>query len=103
MDDIEIPENVVIPPDKTSSSIVPDVPGKITTIIGSAKHAPFSIVYSVIVWSFIVASAISLIIFSLTVFNGVKVLPLDEIKGTWAIFIPVITLALGYIFGKSGV
>lgn len=53
-----------------------------------------------ITWSFFIASILSLLLFSLVVaekdFNYI-----GEIKGVWSIFVPIITLALGYAFGKS--
>ena len=84
-----------------SSQINPDIPGKISQVIGSGKHAQAAIVWQTIRWSFLAGAAFSLLYFFLSLYNDKKEIPLDEIRGIWSIFIPVITLALGYIFGKG--
>ena len=82
----------------------PDVHGKITGTIGTGEVAKDSIIYLVIKWSFISATIITiLLVINNWAFreNG-KVPDLTEdIKITWTIVIPIITLALGYAFGKS--
>lgn len=74
--------------------------GRITETIGTGENAKNSIVWMTITWSFFIASTLSILLFSLVVaekdFNYI-----GEIKGVWSIFIPIITLALGYAFGKS--
>lgn len=74
--------------------------GKITDTIGTGENAKNSIVWMTITWSFSIASALSLLFFSLVVayrdFNYI-----ENIKSVWSIFVPIITLALGYAFGKS--
>jgi hypothetical protein len=74
--------------------------GRITETIGTGENAKNSIVWMTITWSFFIASVLSLLFFALVVaeknFNY-----LENIKSVWSIFIPIITLALGYAFGKS--
>lgn len=76
------------------------VTGRITENIGSGENAKNSIVWMTITWSFFIASILSLLFFSLVVcykdFEYLK-----SIKEVWSIFIPIITLALGYAFGKN--
>lgn len=86
---------------KSQASINPDLPGKISEIIGSGKHAQAAIVWQTIKWSFIAGGAFSIMFFVLSFFTEDRNLTIDHIKGVWSIFIPVITLALGYIFGKG--
>ncbi|MBC3336612.1 hypothetical protein HU732_09935 [Pseudomonas proteolytica] len=74
--------------------------GTITQTIGTGDNAKNSIVWMTITWSFVVAGALSLLLFALVVaekdFKYVQ-----EIKSVWSVFIPLITLALGYAFGKN--
>ena len=74
--------------------------GTISKVIGSGDNAKNSIVYKTIVWSFLCGVLFSLIIVGFGIYKTSSN-PIDEIKGVWAIFVPVITLSLGYIFGKS--
>lgn len=78
-----------------------DIPGKITEVIGSGKHAQAAIVWQTIKWSFIAGSAFSLILILNSILQQNKTPAIEEIKTVWSIFIPIITLALGYIFGKG--
>lgn len=77
-----------------------NIAGKITANIGSGENAKNSIVWMTITWSFITAGVLSLLLFSLAVCDR-DFKYLEEIKSIWSIFIPIITLALGYAFGKS--
>ncbi|WP_410952337.1 hypothetical protein [Pseudomonas sp. S1(2024)] len=77
--------------------------GVYTKIIGSGENAKDTFVYIVIVWSFIVGSVISSAIYVKSYFA-----PMDSggdlvalFKDVWGIFFPIITLALGYSFGKG--
>lgn len=83
------------------TQISQDIPGKITEVIGSGKHAQAAIVWQTIKWSFIVGSIFSIALIISALILQSKTTPIDEIKTVWSIFIPVITLALGYIFGKG--
>lgn len=74
--------------------------GKIAANIGSGEDAKNSIVWMTITWSFCIAGALSLLMFVLVVTDR-DFKYIDEIKSIWSIFIPIITLALGYAFGKS--
>lgn len=88
-------------PQSRTSKFVEDLPGKITDIIGSGKHAQTAIVYKTIGWSFLAGSVFTLILFILAWSAGECETPIEDIKTIWSIFIPVITLALGYVFGKG--
>lgn len=86
---------------KQKSKFVEDLPGKITDIIGSGKHAQTAIVYKTIGWSFLAGSVFTSFIFILSWVTGETKPAIDDIRTIWSIFIPVITLALGYLFGKG--
>lgn len=87
-------------PKSASSGRVTEMPGTLTQKMGTGENAKNSIVWMVITWSFIIASVLSLLLFSLVVCYK-DFAYLDNIKSVWGIFIPIITLALGYAFGKS--
>lgn len=81
--------------------------GKITEQIGTGDDAKHSIIWTTIRWCFIIASAITAIVF---IFLGVAFFSgntdeINELKRfiptVWSIFTPIITLALGYAFGKD--
>lgn len=74
--------------------------GDISKKIGSGKPAQESIVWSVIQWSFISAAIITLLFFVKASIEGAP-FDIKTLGGIWSIFVPVITLALGYIFGKA--
>lgn len=74
--------------------------GKITHNIGTGENAKNSIVWMTITWSFLIAAFLSLLFFSLVVAHK-DFAYIDHIKSIWAIFVPIITLALGYAFGKN--
>ncbi|MGV5525296.1 hypothetical protein [Pseudomonas sp. XP1] len=74
--------------------------GRIAETIGTGEAARNSIVWMTITWSFVIATMLSLLFFSLVVaYKDFKFL--DQLKSVWSLFIPIITLALGYAFGKS--
>ena len=89
-------ENLV----KTKNSETP-----ITNIIGSGEDARNSIIYLVLKWAFIAAAVIStLVIINNWLFRDCENKVPDitsDLKVIWEIVTPIITLALGYAFGKS--
>lgn len=76
--------------------------GKIALEIGTGDAAKDSFVYLTIKWSFLVGSISTAALFfkgffaCVGSFDGVEMF-----KGVWSVFLPVITLALGYAFGKG--
>ena len=76
--------------------------GKIAETLGTGENAKNSIVWLTIKWSFLIASLLSLSIFVRSLclyFSGEDYV--GQIKDIWSTFVPIITLALGYAFGKS--
>ena len=80
-------------------SIAP-IPGLVTQQIGSGDHAQNAIVYRTILWSFAAGGLLSLAAYAHALLKGTAS-PLGEVKDIWSIFAPLITLALGYLFGKG--
>ncbi|RYY84785.1 MAG: hypothetical protein EOO15_18545 [Chitinophagaceae bacterium] len=74
--------------------------GEVSKIIGSGENAQHSIVYKTIAWSFTAGAFFSVATFFYIAYIG-KENPVESIKGVWSIFAPIITLSLGYIFGKT--
>lgn len=84
----------------SQSAIVNPIPGVVTQQIGSGEHAQNSIVYRTILWSFIGGGLLSAAAVVIAFCDGSKN-PMSNIKDVWSIFAPLITLALGYVFGKG--
>lgn len=79
-------------------------PGRITQTIGRGEDARNSFVYLTLLWAFIVGSAITVIIvLNKWFFEEDMVVPnlMGDISNAWEIVVPLITLALGYAFGKA--
>jgi hypothetical protein len=79
-------------------------PGKITKTIGRGDDARNSFVYLTLQWAFIIGAALTiLIIANKWFFEKDNVVPniMKDISSAWEIVVPLITLALGYAFGKS--
>jgi len=89
-----------LPEDTDSSQISPDIPGKVSAHIGTGKHAKAAIVWETIKWSFLAGTGITLILVGAALAK-IYTFSIEDLKMTWGIFIPIITLALGYIFGKG--
>lgn len=77
--------------------------GEITRQIGSGENAKNSIIWLTIRWSFIVAAITTLAIYLRPTYCQADIGQdlVGDIKAIWSVFMPVITLALGYAFGKS--
>ncbi|MES2585665.1 MAG: hypothetical protein V4536_01960 [Pseudomonadota bacterium] len=77
--------------------------GEISKKIGTGENARNSIVWITIRWSLIAGGLITLALylrsFSCEVAGYGNFV--EDIKTVWAIFLPLITLALGYTFGKG--
>lgn len=82
-----------------------DMIGEINKKIGTGKNAEHSIIYSVLQWAFISAVIITFFVvinywFFRDCENKVPDITSD-LRIIWEIVTPIITLALGYEFGKS--
>lgn len=81
----------------------PSSGGAISEIIGTGPHAINSIVWITIRWTLIIGALVTLALFLRPVYCGSDYPGslIEDVKTTWSIFLPIVTLALGYIFGKS--
>lgn len=76
--------------------------GKIALEIGTGDAAKDSFVYLTIKWSFLVGSISTAALFIKGFFSCAGSFEgVEMFKGVWSVFLPVITLALGYAFGKG--
>ena len=81
-----------------------EIPGKISQIIGTGRHAQTAIAWRMAQYSFLAGFLITaaLVLYGCFVQKDPKSIDIDAIQRVWGIFCPVITLALGYIFGIKG-
>ena len=82
------------------NEILTDVVGSISKAIGTGKHAQVAVSFKVIQYCFLCSSVVSLYLLINFSFKGDPQI-LDSIKTVWGIFMPVVTLAMGYLFGKG--
>ena len=75
--------------------------GSITKIIGSGENAKNSITYFTIKYSFI-AMGVIIAIFTIISMTSPKVINnfIGGVRTITSIFLPIITLSLGYLFGR---
>jgi hypothetical protein len=92
-------------PAKLTSKRVAGAPleGKIAQTIGGGENAKNSFIWVTIRWSFLIGGLTSLAVYLRPVYCQAELQGdlLNDIKGAWSVFMPVITLALGYAFGKG--
>ena len=78
------------------------IAGKIAEHIGTGANAKDSFIWMTITWSFYIATGISILLFIHSFFDvASKENLLDSIVNIWSVFVPIISLALGYAFGKG--
>lgn len=73
----------------------------ITDKIGTGDDAKNSVVWHVITYSLTIYSCIVASLLVIDVVNNGGKSALTIVKDSWAIFTPIITLSLGYMFGKK--
>jgi hypothetical protein len=91
-------------PKRPNAGFLKDIPGKITATIGSGDNARNTFVYLTLKWSFISGIVLTvLVVINNWFFVSNEKVPdiMGDLKGSWGIVVPIITLALGYAFGKS--
>lgn len=81
-----------------------DISGKVTDILGTGDNAKNSLIYLTIKWSFWGGIVIStFIIANCWLFRENEKVPdiTGDLISWWQVLLPLITLALGYAFGKN--
>lgn len=100
VDGIQIEERI----SSDSSLATNSTGGKITEFIGKGEDAKNTFVYLTITWAFKAGIAITILIFiNGWIFRQNEKVPdiIGEVSTAWQFVIPLVTLALGYAFGKS--
>ena len=95
------PENVLDKGTKINSLSNKEIVGTIGARIGTGKNAKDSFIWMTITWSFCIASGLSVLLFIRSFFIVETSSLISSIIDVWGVFVPVITLALGYAFGKG--
>lgn len=96
--------DIKVPNEKRDDKFDKIRPGSITSIIGRGDDARNSFVYLTIKWSFISGCIVTvLVVVNSWLFRKNEMVPDfgHDIELVWDIVVPIITLALGYAFGKS--
>lgn len=99
----KINSDIKIPNERNGNLMKPHI-GKITETIGRGEDAKNSFVYITIKWAFISGCVITLlVVLNSWIFRENEKIPdfTGDIELVWDIIVPIITLALGYAFGKS--
>lgn len=99
----KVPDTESLKSERKSSSLnKKEIAGKIADHIGTGRNAKDSFVWMTITWSFYIASGLSLLFFVRSfIFSAQDENLLSSIVDIWSLFVPIITLALGYAFGKG--
>lgn len=69
--------------------------------IGTGDDAKSSVVWFVITFTLTLYACLVAVLVIIDIYNNNGVNVLNNIKESWAVFTPVITLSLGYMFGKA--
>lgn len=76
--------------------------GKMSDSVGTGKHAQTNIIWYIVSAIFVVFSCICSTLVVMSIY-GYEINPVvQSIKDVWGVFTPILTLALGYLFGKQG-
>lgn len=77
--------------------------GTIAKTIGAGDNAKNSIIWISIRWSFILGALTTFAVYLRPVYCQADYPGslIEDMKSVWGVFVPIITLALGYIFGKG--
>lgn len=107
---VKIDENNIEITPKTRAKVTPKPKsgtpsegGSIANTIGNGENAKNSFIWISIRWSFVIGGITSLAIYMHPTYCQTELQGnlIEDMKAAWSIFIPIITLALGYSFGKG--
>ncbi|CAB9493997.1 hypothetical protein [Alteromonas macleodii] len=101
--ELNFPEQESTSPTSSGGSYAnTEIAGKIADHIGTGKNAKDSFIWMTITWSFYIATGLSVLVFIRVFFSTTNTTDvLSSVGEIWGIFVPIITLALGYAFGKG--
>lgn len=97
-------ERIPLPSNESKDKFSKPILSSITSIIGRGEDARNSFVYLTLKWTFITGCFITfLVVINHWLFRKTEKVPdfTNDIEIVWDIAVPIITLALGYAFGKS--
>ncbi|MCK9431425.1 MAG: hypothetical protein PHV17_06505 [Candidatus Omnitrophica bacterium] len=78
-----------------------NIVGKISERIGTGAHAQTAIVWETIIVSFVVGCFLTLAVL-IAAWLKIITVSMEDIKILWStVFVPIITVSLGYIFGRG--
>lgn len=69
--------------------------------IGTGDDAKSSVVWFVITFTLTLYACLVAVLVIIDIYNNNGANVLNNIKESWAVFTPIITLSLGYMFGKA--
>ncbi|AZP43681.1 hypothetical protein EJP81_18245 [Rahnella aquatilis] len=76
--------------------------GSMSGNVGTGKYAQTNIIWYIVSAIFVVFSCLAAALIVLSIY-GYQISELSQsIKDIWGVFTPILTLALGYLFGKQG-
>ena len=108
-EDVVISDNYVMTVDKSKCKLTivnGEVCGTMSGQIGTGSNAQQAIVYKVIKYVFVVGAILSvLVVINYWLFRENEKVPdfIGDLGKVWDLFIPLVTLSLGYLFGRSKV
>ena len=108
-EDVVISDNYVMTVDQSKSKLTivnGEVCGTMSGQIGTGSNAQQAIVYKGIKYVFVVGAILSvLVVINYWLFRENEKVPdfIGDLGKVWDLFIPLVTLSLGYLFGRSKV
>lgn len=106
-DNVAISENSVVTVNQSDSKITivnGEICGAMAGQIGTGGNAQQAIIYTIIKYVFIVGSVLSiLVVINYWLFRENEKVPdfIGDLRMVWELFLPLITLSLGYLFGRA--
>lgn len=88
-----------IPDDSTKPN--KNLRGTLSQPVGTGKHARTNIIWYIVSAIFVIFSCISSALIIMSIYGKDTKAVSESIKDIWGVFTPVLTLALGYLFGKQ--
>lgn len=76
--------------------------GAMSGNVGTGKYAKTNIIWYIVSATFVVFSCITAAFIVMSIYGYEIKDTSQSIKDIWGIFTPILTLALGYLFGKQG-